>query len=129
MGALNFYTSWTGITQPISQFDMVAVPGKGGAMENWGLLLFDEDRFLVNQVRLPLRIQAAAKKCANSTWPAAGVVCCQAAHQCSLDAAADWPDLTLKNSLTPRAVPKQRSWRAEHRGRVRHVARSRRGLP
>lgn len=30
---------------------MVAVPGKGGAMENWGLLLFDETRFLVNEVR------------------------------------------------------------------------------
>ncbi len=32
------------------QFDFVAIPGKGGAMENWGLLLFDEARFLVNKV-------------------------------------------------------------------------------
>ena len=34
--------------QPLEKFDLVAVPGKGGAMENWGLLLFDEGRFLFN---------------------------------------------------------------------------------
>ena len=50
-GALAFYTEWTGVTQPLRKFDLVAVPGKGGAMENWGLLQFDEDRFLVNNVR------------------------------------------------------------------------------
>ena len=48
--ALDFYHDWTGIAQPLNKFDLAAVPGKGGAMENWGLLLFDEDRFLVNQV-------------------------------------------------------------------------------
>ena len=52
-GALNFYTEWTGIIQPLEKFDLVAVPGKGGAMENWGLLLFDEDRFLVNNASHP----------------------------------------------------------------------------
>lgn len=48
--ALDFYAAWTGITQTLPKFDLAAVPGRGGAMENWGLLLFDEDRFLVNQV-------------------------------------------------------------------------------
>lgn len=50
--ALAFYEGWTNFTQPLRKFDLVAVPGKAGAMENWGLLLFDEDRFLVNEVRL-----------------------------------------------------------------------------
>jgi len=49
--ALDFYTNWTGVPQPLKKFDLVGVPGKGGAMENWGLLLFDEYRFLWNDVR------------------------------------------------------------------------------
>ncbi len=52
--ALEFYTAWTGVHQPLSKFDLVAVPGKSGAMENWGLLLFDERRFLWFEVRTPL---------------------------------------------------------------------------
>ena len=51
MGALDFYEAWTGVQQPLSKFDLVAVPGKTGAMENWGLLLFDEFHFLLNHVR------------------------------------------------------------------------------
>jgi len=47
--ALEFYTSWTDQKmRDFKKFDLVAVPGRGGAMENWGLLLFDERRFLVN---------------------------------------------------------------------------------
>lgn len=49
--ALDFYTEYTQLSQPLGKFDLVAVPGKTGAMENWGLLLFDEHRFLVNNVR------------------------------------------------------------------------------
>ena len=52
--ALEFYTTWTGIQQPLQKFDLVAVPGKQGAMENWGLLLFDETRFLWNEARLSI---------------------------------------------------------------------------
>jgi len=51
-GAIDFYEAWTGVKQPLPKFDLVAVPGKTGAMENWGLLLFDEFRFLLNHVRL-----------------------------------------------------------------------------
>ena len=50
IGALEFYTNWTGVQQPLTKFDYVAVPGKGGAMENWGLLQFDERRMLVDPV-------------------------------------------------------------------------------
>ncbi|KAK9803097.1 hypothetical protein WJX73_001509 [Symbiochloris irregularis] len=48
VGALDFYTNWTGVHLPLEKIDYVAVPGKGGAMENWGLLQFDERRFLVD---------------------------------------------------------------------------------
>lgn len=50
MRALDFYSQWTGIVQPIKVFNLVAVPGKKGSMENWGLLMFDEDRFLLHTV-------------------------------------------------------------------------------
>ena len=50
-GSLDFYTNWTGVHQPLTKFDYVAVPGKAGAMENWGLLQFDERRMLVDPVR------------------------------------------------------------------------------
>ena len=46
--SLAFYGHLTGVAFALPKADMVAVPGKGGAMENWGLLLFDERRFLVN---------------------------------------------------------------------------------
>ena len=32
----------------LPKMDLVAVPGKGGAMENWGLLTMDSESFLVN---------------------------------------------------------------------------------
>jgi len=51
VGAIDFYEAWTGVPQPLPKFDLLAVPGKTGAMENWGLLLFDEFRFLLNHVR------------------------------------------------------------------------------
>jgi hypothetical protein len=47
--ALEFYQSWTDFILPLSKFDLVAVPGRTGAMENWGLLQYDEPRFLFNQ--------------------------------------------------------------------------------
>ena len=50
MLGFDFYEAWTGVAQPLTKFDLVAVPGKTGAMENWGLLLFDERRFLFNRV-------------------------------------------------------------------------------
>lgn len=46
----NFYESYTGVELPLKKLDMMGIPGKGGAVENWGLIQFDERRMLVNDV-------------------------------------------------------------------------------
>ena len=46
----DFYEDYTGIKLPLPKLDMVAIPGKRGAVEHWGLLQFDEERMLVNKV-------------------------------------------------------------------------------
>ena len=50
MAGTDFYEYYTGIKLPLPKLDMVAIPGKRGAVEHWGLLQFDEERMLVNQV-------------------------------------------------------------------------------
>lgn len=68
-GALDYYTNWTGIELPLSKFDYVAVPGKSGAMENWGLLQFDERRLLVDPVCiLQLVIRPLSTVLADPSW-------------------------------------------------------------
>lgn len=44
---LRHYENYTSITLPHRKYDLVAVPGKRGAMENWGLLIFDDDRYVM----------------------------------------------------------------------------------
>ena len=44
--ALSHFTSWAAAPLPLSKADLVAAPGGGGAMENLGMLVFDEDRLL-----------------------------------------------------------------------------------
>ena len=61
--ALEFYEAWADYHQPLSKFDLVSVPGKTGAMEYWGLLLFDEDRFLVNPVCMQSLNNASFRSC------------------------------------------------------------------
>ena len=39
-----FYAWYTDMPQPLPKFDLVAVPGKTYAMEDWGVLMFDVDR-------------------------------------------------------------------------------------
>lgn len=51
MGAFEFYDKWTDWEQPLTKFDLVAVPGASEANPGWGLLTFDERRFLFNNVR------------------------------------------------------------------------------
>eukprot|EP01050_Picozoa_sp_SAG11_P028868 SAG11_NODE_7899_length_1083_cov_1.008130_2_plen_187_part_01 len=51
--------------------DLVAVPGFGGAMENWGLLVMDETRFLVNR----------STESTHSKVASANIVCHEVAHQ------------------------------------------------
>ncbi|KAL4855828.1 Puromycin-sensitive aminopeptidase [Chlorella vulgaris] len=48
--AFSFYRSYLGVDLPeqLTKMDLLAVPGKSGAMENWGLLMMDEARFLLD---------------------------------------------------------------------------------
>ena len=66
--------------------DWLLLGRAGGAMENWGLLLMDPDRFLVNE----------STEGAYGLWRCADVVCHELAHQWfgNLVTAADWPDIT-----------------------------------
>ena len=50
----NFYESYTGVELPLTKLDMMGIPGRGGAVENWGLIQFDERRMLFNEVCLSL---------------------------------------------------------------------------
>jgi aminopeptidase N len=51
IAAYEYYTNAFGLALPITKADFVAVPGKQGAMENWGLLMFDEDRWALPALR------------------------------------------------------------------------------
>lgn len=46
----DFYETYTGTILPLTKMDLMAIPGRGGAIENWGLIQFDERRMLFNQV-------------------------------------------------------------------------------
>ncbi|KAL6785138.1 hypothetical protein ACKKBG_A02585 [Auxenochlorella protothecoides x Auxenochlorella symbiontica] len=89
--SLAFYTAWTGIEQPLTKVDFVAIPGKQGAMENWGLLLFDEHRFLHSQ----------ATGGSFGAWRAADVVCHEVAHQWfgNLVTGTNWTQLAFNEGL------------------------------
>ena len=50
VGGTNYYEDYTGIVLPLPKLDFMAIPGLGGAVENWGILQFDERRMLVNEV-------------------------------------------------------------------------------
>ena len=62
---LHFYEDYFKVDYPLPKMDMFAVPGFGGAMENWGLitfgyssLLFDEENFGVKRKRDIVRVMA-----------------------------------------------------------------------
>lgn len=44
VAALDHYKAFTNISQPLPKFDLVAVPGRTSAVENWGLVMFDAAR-------------------------------------------------------------------------------------
>lgn len=54
----NYYEEYTGIELPLKKLDFMAIPGLGGAVENWGLLQFDERRMLVNEVNHAMQISS-----------------------------------------------------------------------
>ena len=53
IAGFEFYETWTDWQQPLGKLDLVAVPGRQDTAQNWGLMLFDEHRFLFNNVRTP----------------------------------------------------------------------------
>ena len=67
----NYYESYTCIKLPLSKLDFMAIPGLGGAVENWGLLQFDERRMLVNEVNMSWVTCASSEPtCAQQgVWP------------------------------------------------------------
>jgi hypothetical protein len=69
--AFSFMERFTGVKYALPKADLVAVPGKSGAMENWGLLLMDETRFLVNRSTEGEHAQLAS----------ANIICHEIAHQ------------------------------------------------
>eukprot|EP00878_Enallax_costatus_P015911 GHUV01016679.1.p1 GENE.GHUV01016679.1~~GHUV01016679.1.p1 ORF type:complete len:620 (+),score=228.40 GHUV01016679.1:769-2628(+) len=89
VAALEHYTRYTGVMQPLRKFDLVAVPGKPGAMENWGLLLFDTERLLYTHSGA-----WALLRCAT-------VICHEVGHQWfgNLVTAASWSDLLVNEGL------------------------------
>lgn len=89
--AIAFYSHLTGVDFALPKADLVAVPGKGGAMENWGLLLFDEKRFLVNP---STEGEFEKQECRN-------VICHEVAHQWfgNLVTDADWDSLWMNEGF------------------------------
>lgn len=86
--ALEFYTDMFQLEQPQKVFDFVAFPGRKGAMENWGLLIFDELRLLDRN---------------GSFWhyQMLSVVCHEVAHQWlgNMMTAKNWTQLFLNEGF------------------------------
>ncbi len=90
--AFEHYTNeYINVTQPVKKYDFVAFPGKAFAMENWGLLIFDESRALYN----------ASTSGAYGLVRVASVVCHEVAHQWigNMATAATWNQLMVNEGL------------------------------
>ena len=48
-GIVSFYETALGVPYALPKLDSIAVPSKGGAMENWGLITYCEYCLLVDQ--------------------------------------------------------------------------------
>ena len=48
---LAYYKDYFGTAYPLPKLDQIAVPGKRGAMENWGLITYSEDLLIVDPAR------------------------------------------------------------------------------
>ncbi|GLC44262.1 hypothetical protein PLESTM_001574500 [Pleodorina starrii] len=92
--AYSYYSSYTGLALPLPKLDLLVVPGKAYAMENWGLLTFDTDRFLV-----PSSSRGGAS--ARDLFQAADVVCHEMAHQWfgNWVTCQDWDNLALNEGV------------------------------
>jgi len=50
---IKFYGDYFGVRYPLPKMDLMVEPHKGGAMENWGLILFSEGALLVDPDTTP----------------------------------------------------------------------------
>lgn len=46
-----YFNDYFGVRYPLPKLDQIAVPHKGGAMENWGLITYDESLLLFDESR------------------------------------------------------------------------------
>jgi aminopeptidase N len=54
IGLLRYYNNYFGLTYPLPKLDLIAVPGGiGGAMENWGGIVFNESTLLFDPSSSP----------------------------------------------------------------------------
>lgn len=89
--ALDYYTARYYVQQPVRKYDLVALPGKTYAMENWGLVIFDEERIYYN----------ATGSGTFGRLRTNSVVCHELAHQWfgNLVTAYDWTQLVVNEGL------------------------------
>jgi aminopeptidase N len=89
---LPYFNDYFGIRYPLPKLDHIAQPGGfGGAMENWGAIIYTETTLLVDPLRTPLREQKGAY----------GVIAHETAHQWfgNLVTMAWWDNLWLNEAF------------------------------
>ena len=91
--ASQFYSEYTTVYQPANMdVSMLAVPRKAGSMENWGLIMFDEERFLLQPITASSR----------DIYRTISVVCHEIGHQWfgNLVGPQTLPDVAWTEGLT-----------------------------
>lgn len=88
---LDYYHAYFGSRYPLPKLDQIAVPGKQGAMENWGLITYGEELLLLDPVRV-------SHKQRNGAFT---VIAHEIAHQWfgNLVTMAWWDDLWLNEAF------------------------------
>merc|ERR1711970_135626 len=85
---IEYYSSTFGIDYTLPKMDMVSVPKKGGAMENWGLILYSHDTLMYDQ----------GSEDVEKKWRVLEVVAHELAHQWFGNLVTmDWWDQTWLN--------------------------------
>jgi aminopeptidase N len=88
---LHWYHDYFGIRYPLPKLSQLAVPGMGGAMENWGLITYGEELLLLDAQRAGVTEQAQSY----------AVIAHEIAHQWfgNLVTMAWWDDLWLNEAF------------------------------